>query len=391
VSNVNVNLGVRIMRAFTPSPPSIVVRLMAFAAVLVAVVIVLPCQAQFAVTNLVTDDQTANPAATTDAHLQNAWGIAASSSSPFWVSANGTGLAALYNVDPTTNATSKVGLEVLIAGNGTVTGQTFSNVAGNFNGDTFLFVSEDGTVSGWRNALGTASETLQLASPTNSYKGATLFNNAGNVYLYATNFGTAAVDVLKGNPGAPNLSGTFVDPTLPAGFAPFNVQNLAGKIYVTYALKNPSTGDDVAGPGNGFVDAFDTNGSFLQRIASQGALNSPWGLAIAPSNFGSLAGDLLVGNFGDGTINAYNLTTLANDGPLKNATSAPIVIDGLWALTAGNNSQAGSSTKLYFSAGPNDESHGLFGVIASVPEPSSIALFALGLLSLAMLGSRRGT
>ena len=213
-----------------------------------------------------------------------------------------------------------MGLEVTIPGEGSVTGQTFSNVAGNFNGDTFLFVSEDGTVSGWRSALGTNAETLQLPSPNNSYKGATLFNNRRQRLSLRFQFRYRAVDVLKGNPAAPNLPGNFTDPGLPAGYAPFNVQNLAGKIYVTYAVKNPATGDDVAGPGNGFVDAFDTNGNFLQRIASHGALNSPWGLAIAPSSFGSIAGDLLVGNFGDGTINAYNLTTLANDGPLKNAS-----------------------------------------------------------------------
>src|SRR5262249_47366312 len=128
-----------------------------------------------------------------------------------------------------------------------------------------------------------------------------------------------------------------------------------------------------------------------QRIASQGALNSPWGLAIAPSSFGAIAGDLLVGNFGDGKINAYNLTTLANDGPLKDAATAPIVIDGLWALTPGNNGQAGTSAKIYFSAGPNDESHGLFGVITSVPEPSSFALFALGSLVQIVFGRRRRT
>ena len=169
------------------------------------------------------------------------------------------------------------------------------------------------------------------------------------------------------------------------------MQNLAGKIYVTYAVKNPTTGDDVAGPGNGFVDAFDTNGNFLQRVASQAALNSPWGLAIAPSSFGSIAGDLLVGNFGDGTINAYNLTTLANDGPLKNASGAPIVIGGLWALIAGNNGQGGSSTKIYFSAGPNDESHGLFGVLATVPEPASRVSLTIGLLGVLIYRFRRCT
>ncbi len=228
-------------------------------------------------------------------------------------------------------------------------------------------------------ALGTNAETLQTALPNNSYKGATVFNSGGNVYLYAANFAAGTVDVLKGNAGAPDLTGSFTDPNLPSGYAPFNVQNLAGNIYVTYALRDATTGDDVAGPGHGFVDAFDTNGNFLQRIATQGALNSPWGLAIAPASFGAIAGDLLVGNFGDGTINAFNLGTLANDGPLMTVANVPLVIGGLWGLALGNNGSAGSSSRVYFSAGPGDESHGLFGVIQVVPEPLTWWLLVTGL------------
>lgn len=333
--------------------------------------------AQFAVTNLVTDDQTVTPAAITDAHLLNAWGISASGTSPLWVSANGSGLAVVYTINPTTDATSKSSLEVTIPGAGNVTGQVFANVAGNFNTDSFLFVREDGTVSGWRSALGSTAEILQTASPVNIYKGAALVETGNNAYLYAANFGTGAIDVLKGNAGAPNLTGNFIDPNLPAGYAPFNIQNLGGKLYVTYALKDATTGDDVAGPGNGFVDAFDTNGNLLQRIATQDVLNSPWGLAIAPASFGALAGDLLVGNFGDGKINAYNLTTLMNDGPLKDTANSPLVIDGLWALAPGNGGQAGSTSRVYFTAGPGDEAHGLVGVIASVPEPTTASLGVL--------------
>ncbi len=343
--------------------------------------------AQFAVNNLVTDDQTVNTAPVTDAHLLNAWGIAASATGPWWVSANGSSLAVVYNVNPTTDVTTKSALEVTIPGAGNVTGQVFGNVAGNFNGDTFLFVSEDGTVSGWRGALGATAETLQTADPANIFKGVALASTGGNAYLYTANFGTGTVDVLKGNAGAPNLTGTFTDPNLPAGYAPFNVQNLGGKLYVSYALKNAATGDDVAGAGHGFVNAFDTNGNLLQRIATQGVLNSPWGLAIAPASFGTLAGDLLVGNFGDGRINAYNLATLANDGPLKDATNSPLVIDGLWALAPGNGGQGGSSSRVYFTAGPGDEAHGLVGVIAAVPEPTSGAL--LTILVCALIPCRR--
>ena len=299
-------------------------------AVLTAVLLpAIQSQAQVSVTNLVTDDQAVNAATITDANLQNAWGISMSATSPFWVSDNATGVATIYNVNPVTNVPVKQGLTVTIPGDGSATGQVFSNVAGNFNGDTFLFVNEDGTVSGWRGALGTTAETLQVASIANVYKGAALVNNGGNVYLYATNFRADTIDVLKGNVGAPPLPGSFTDPNIPAGFAPFNIENLDGTLYVTYAKQDAAKHDDVAGPGNGFVDAYDTNGNLLGRIASGGSLNSPWGMTIAPSSFGPIAGDLLVGNFGDGTINAFNLTTHAYDGPLKDLSSTPISIDGL--------------------------------------------------------------
>ena len=264
----------------------------------------------FAVTNLVTDDQTANPAQITDTDLVNAWGMAASATSPFWVSDNGTGVSTLYRVDPLTNATVKVGLTVTIPGAGNVTGQAFNSLtAGNFNGDTFLFVSEDGTVSGWRGALGTSAETLQIGSPDNLYKGVAFATVAGSAYLYAADFLSGQIDVLKGNAGAPDLAGSFTDPNLPAGYAPFNVQNIGGNLYVTYALRDANGPDDVPGLGNGFVDVFDLQGGFLARLATQGALNSPWGMALAPASFEQFAGDLLVGNFGDGRINIFDLAT----------------------------------------------------------------------------------
>ena len=237
-------------------------------------------------------------------------------------------------------------------------------------------------------ALGTAAETLQAASNANVYKGAALVNNGGNVYLYATNFRADTIDVLKGNASAPNLPGSFTDPTIPAGFAPFNIENLGGTLYVTYAKQDAAKHDDVAGPGNGFVDAYDTNGNLLGRIASGGSLNSPWGMTIAPSSFGPIAGDLLVGNFGDGTINAFNLTTHAYDGPLKGLTSTPISIDGLWGLSVGNGVSAGSTEKVYFSAGPGGEMHGLLGVLTPAPEPSSIVLAAVSGLALLACRSR---
>jgi uncharacterized protein (TIGR03118 family) len=348
-----------------------------------------PARAEpFAVTNLVTDDQTVNKAQITDTSLVNAWGISFGPTSQFWVSDNGSGVATLYNVNPLTNATSKVGLTVTIPGDGTVTGQVFSNVAGSFNGDVFLFVSEDGTISGWRGALGTTAETLALGDPANVYKGAALATIGSNTYLYAANFHAGTIDVLKGNAGAPDLASNFTDPGIPSGYAPFDIKNLGGKLYVTYALQNGAKHDDLAGPGQGFVSVFDLQGNFLGRVASQGTLNSPWGLAIAPSSFGAFAGDLLVGNFGDGTINAFHLGTNSFDGQLPGPSGDPIAIDGLWGLTPGNGGGAGDPLSIYFSAGPSGESHGLFGVIAPAPEPTTLALLGLALAGIGLARRR---
>jgi uncharacterized protein (TIGR03118 family) len=340
----------------------------------------------FSVTNLVTDDQSVNAAQITDPNLVNAWGISHSAGSPFWVSSNGAGISTLYKVDPVTNATVKQGLEVTIPGAGSVTGQVF-NIGGstNFNGNSFLFVSEDGTVSGWRGALGTTAEVIQTASTANSYKGSAIGLVGTDAYLYAANFKTGAIDVLKGNAGAPNLTGTFTDPAIPSGYAPFNIQNLGDTLYVTYALRGP-TGDDVAGAGNGFVSAFGLQGNFIGRVGSQGTLDSPWGLALAPASFAEFAGDLLVGNFGDGRINVFNTSTDTFIGQLLDIGGTPLAIDGLWGLIAGNGGGAGSTQAIYFSAGPGDEAHGLFGVLQAVPEPASMALVAL---AITMLGVAR--
>jgi len=337
-------------------------------------------------TNLVTNDQGVNAAQITDASLVNPWGISYSATSPFWISDNGAGVATVYRVNPATEATTKLGLTVTIPGDGSVTGQAFNSGAGAgaFNSDNFLFVSEDGTVSGWRSALGTTAETLQTGSSTNAYKGTTLVTMGGHSYLYAANFATGNVDVLKGDAGAPALTGNFTDPGLPAGYHPFNVQALDGHIFVTYALNTGSL-DESDGPGLGLVDEFDTNGNFIGRIASAGGmLNAPWGLAIAPADFGIFSGDLLVGNFGDGTIDAFNLTTDTFVGRLNGQSGQPLTIDGLWGLMVGNGSGAGSMDQVYFTAGPNDESNGVFGALGFVPEPASMFLFAAGLLGFAM-------
>ncbi len=327
----------------------------------------------FTVTTLATD--------LTDPGLINAWGIASSATSPFWIASNGAGTSEIYN-----GAGVKQALVVTIPGDGSVTGVAFSGAAGAFNGDAFLFVSEDGTISGWRGALGTTAENLQLADPVNVYKGLAVATVGGHQYAYAANFKAGTIDVLKGDALAPDLTGTFTDPGLPSGYAPFNVANINGTIYVTYALQDATGQDDVAGPGNGIVSRFDLNGNFLGRVATDGALNSPWGLALAPAGFGDVGGALLVGNFGDGLINAYDPITGMFLETLVDAGASPIAIDGLWGLSFGNGASAGSPGTLYFTAGPGDERHGLFGQITplaspppAAPEPGTLLLFGTGL------------
>lgn len=343
---------------------------------------------EVSVTNLVTDDQSANAARITDPGLLNAWGISMSATSPFWVSSNGGGVSQVYRVDPLTQAVTKVPLTVTIPGAGNPTGQVFNSGsgAGQFNGNAFLFVSEDGTVSGWRGSLGTNAETLVTASSA-IYKGSALATIGGNSYLYAADFAGGGVAVFKGTPGAPALSGSFLDPSLPSGFAPFNVQALGGSLFVSYAQQTPGSGDETAGPGLGFVDRYDFQGNLLGRVASGGALDAPWGMAIAPSSFGALAGTLLVGNFGDGRISAYDLGSDSFVGQLDGTDGNPLAIDGLWGLSLGNDGGAGSSQDLYFSAGPGDESHGLFGVLQAVPEPSPMLMLAVGLACLMGCGA----
>ncbi len=326
-----------------------------------------------------------------DSSLVNPWGISASPNGAFWVSNNGTGTSTLYSVNPTTDATAKLGLVVSIPGNGTVTGQVFNGTSG-FGGDAFLFVSEDGTISGWRSALGTAAETLQVGSASNVYKGSAFASVGSSSYLYAANFKTGAIDVLKGTLAAPNLSGTFSDPNLASGYAPFNIQNLAGNLFVTYALQDATKSGDVAGAGHGFVDEFDVSGNYMRRIASGGGLDSPWGLALAPSSLGSFTGDLLVGNFGDGRINAFNISGSGapiSAGQLPGNGASPLTIDGLWALTPGNGGAAGSTQKLYYTAGPNAETGGVLGVLVPVPEASSLMTFGLLLTLGGIIAARR--
>jgi uncharacterized protein (TIGR03118 family) len=305
-------------------------------------------------TNLVSDQA---GAATTDPNLVNAWGIAFNPAGSVWVADNGTGRATVYDGN---GARLPVVVTIPAPGGGTSepTGQVFNNTA-SFNGDKFIFATENGTIAGWQ--AGANAATRADASATGAiYKGLALgATPAGNV-LYATNFHAGTVDIFDANYHRITMANAFVDPNLPAGFAPFGIQNINGRIYVTYAKQDANKEDDVKGPGNGFVDVFDMNGVLLAHLASRGTLNSPWGMTLAPSGFGRIGGMLLVGNFGDGTINVFNPMNGQFLGQLTDAAGHPLIIDGLWGLAVGT-AGANIQNQLFFTAGPADESHGLFG------------------------------
>ncbi len=358
----------------------------------------LPASAtEFQQTNLISDGVV--PAKLIDPDLVNPWGIAESPTSPFWLSDNGSGLATLYSIPPNNSSVAKAGFFVNVppatgAPSSSPTGQVFNGVAGGFmlkNGSpaTFLFDSEDGAISGWNPALGFGPGAVNgliavdngNADPTKNavYKGLAIDNADG--WLYAANFRSNEIEMYDSSFG---LAKTFTDSTLPAGYAPFDVQVLDGKLYVTFALQDAKKHDDVAGLGHGFVDVFNLDGTGEQRLVSGGALDSPWGLAIAPAGFGPFGGDLLVGNFGNGMINAYNATTGAWIGALDGTGGNPLAIDGLWGLRFGNGAAGGGSLNaLYFTAGPNGESDGLFGSLTAVPEPATWAMMLAGFAGLA--------
>lgn len=332
----------------------------------------LPAQAQkVTVTNLVSDGSVA--AVTVDPALINPWGISYSPAGPFWVSDNNAGVSTLYD-----GAGNKVGLTVNIpaaggGSGGTATGQVYNSDAAAFKitkagltgSSVFLFDSEDGTISGWAPSVDGVNAIIAVDNSTSAavYKGLAIGIRKGHSFLYATNFFAGDVEMYDANF---KLLKTFTDPTIPAGYAPYNVQNLGGTLFVTYAKQDATKHDSVSGPGLGYVDAFNLKGGFIRRVVSQGALNAPWGLDIAPAGFGALAGSLLVGNFGDGWINAYDPTTGAYKGPITNASGFPIAIRSLWGLINGNGGSGGAANTVYFSAGLKKEAHGLFGSLTPI-------------------------
>ena len=312
----------------------------------------------------------------TDPNLINPWGISVSATSPFWISDRGKGVSTLYNGSGT--ITPLVAIVPAASGatqGGSPTGQvnnsnTTAFLLPNGRAASFIFCTEDGTISGWAGGItGNISVIMANNSSNAVYKGLAIGANSSGPLLYAANFKTGTIDVFDGKYNAYKTTGGFLDTTIPAGFAPFNIWALGGKLYVAYAKQDAQFRNDVAGAGNGFVNVFDFDGNLQKRLISNGALNSPWGLALAPATFGAFGGALLVGNFGDGKINAFDSTSGASLGTLQDANGKPIVIGGLWALLFGNGANGGDRNTLYFTAGINGEIDGLLGSIAP---PSAI-------------------
>jgi uncharacterized protein (TIGR03118 family) len=323
-------------------------------------------------------------AAHTDNQLLNAWGVAFFPGGPFWIADNNSGLSTLYD-----GTGVKQGLVVTIPaspseGPGAVSAPTgivwnpddghgnegfqLTNPAGTLAPANFIFDSEDGTISAWNGGPAAKLEVDNSVNPTPAigavYKGLALGTNAHGNFLFATNFRAGMVEVYDGKFALATLDGSFTDPDLPAGFAPFGIRNIDGALWVTYAKQTADKHDDVPSPGAGFVDVFDTDGHLLKHFAARGPLDAPWGLAEVPVGFGHFAGDILVGNFGDGRINVYSPKGEFIE-QLESADGKPMTIAKLWTLTFGGGLNSSPET-LYFTAGPDNEMNGLFGKIEAV-------------------------
>ena len=348
-------------------PPARILAVGAAAAAVVAATVT-PTQAatsSYTVKRIVTDSTGAR---TVDKSLVNPWGMSQGPHTPVWVSDNGSDVTTLYKVGGTPSP--KVPLTVTIPG-GEPTGQVFNAGTGfKINGPKgakpalFIFDSEDGAISAWNMDHGTKAirvKTLKSAV----FKGLAIAKlSNGTRRLYAADFHNNRVDVFGQSFRNITPTGSFTDPHLPAGYAPFGIAHLRGRIFVSYALQDAQAHDDVKGAGHGFVDVYDYHGRFIRRLISRGALNSPWGMVVAPKTFGHFAGDLLVGQFGSGRIHAYNPSTGALLGSLRNSTGKVIVLPGLWGLLFGNGTSAPRSA-LMFTSGPGDEAHGRFGTITA--------------------------
>jgi uncharacterized protein (TIGR03118 family) len=333
----------------------------------------------YTVTNLVSDGSV--PATVTDANFINPWGISVSGT--WWISAAGTGYNYVVSTVPAISfkvivpSAANAGANGFPAGSVTTGGAT-GMILPNLTKASFLFSTLDGTISGWNSKLGTANALSQIAVNNSaagaSYPGLAIYNTATASYILAANFGaTPAIEVYDSTFKKTSLTGNFTDPNLPAGYAPFSVHVLNGAIYVAYALRSTSAPYlPVNAVGNGVVDQFDANGNFVARIATGGNLDSPWGVAFAPASFGIFGGDILIGNFGNGMINAYDPVHFAYQGQLTDATGKPLTYASLWellpagtAVTNATSVSGGTAGTVYFTAGLAGEQHGLFGAIAN--------------------------
>ncbi|MEX3853232.1 TIGR03118 family protein [Paraburkholderia sp. BR10923] len=328
-----------------------------------------PVQSSFTATALVSDG--AVPAAHTDANLKNPWGVAFNPNGFAWVADNGTNVATLYDgngvpqslvvtiPDGKNGSASPTG----IVFNGTqsflVTENGKSGVA------AFIFTGEGGTITAWAPAVGPTNAFVMYDDGAGGavYKGLALAAMNNGNFLYATDFHNNKIDVFDSSFTKVSMPGAFTDPAMPAGFAPFGIQAIGSNLFVTYAMQDAAKHDDVPGAGLGMVDVYDTAGNLKQRFATGGSLNAPWGIAQAPASFGSMSGAIIIGNFGDGMINAFNASSGQSMGPISGPNNSPIVEHGIWGIAFGNDLSNQPSSTLFFAAGPNDEADGVYGRI----------------------------
>jgi uncharacterized protein (TIGR03118 family) len=314
-------------------------------------------------------------AALTDPNLVNAWGLAFGPSTPIWVSNNGTSTSTLYAGATAPGVpVAAVPLVVRIPGGGAPTGVVFNPTArfdltaqGKPGPALFIFAGETGDITAWNQSADPTTAVLVAHTPGAVYKGLTMVRIDDKPYLLAANFHDNRIDVFDSHFRKVSMPKAFRSLTIPRGYAPFDVATLHGRVYVTYAKQDATRHDDVAGSGHGFVNVFSESGKLVRSLVRRGVLDSPWGLAIAPEGFGDFAGKLLVGNFGNGRIHVVNPHTGRVIAVLRDDDGHPVVIDGLWGLLPGNGT-AGGRSDVWFSAGPDDESHGLLGILRSHDE-----------------------
>ena len=327
---------------------------------------------QYTRTDLTADvAATSSTAANLDPNLVNAWGLSRGSGSPWWVSDNGTGMSTLY--DGTGAAQALVVKIPTLDGTGTATptGTVFNYTPGfqvSGKPSIFLFVTEDGTISGWNPTVDLHNaKIVKNRAGKAIFKGCAIAQAKQGPLLYVTDFVTRRIYVYDSNFKRLFLhSWAFRDPEIPSNYSPFNIQNVGGNLVVTFAKVESGSTDEQHGAGLGYVSVFDNQGRLIQRLKHGPWLNAPWGVAAAPGDFGAFSHRILIGNFGDGHVNAFNSVTGKFEGQLLDSSNKPLAIDGLWALSFGNNGAAGSAIELYFTAGPNDEANGLLGKVAPV-------------------------